>query len=30
MKILLDENIPRRIKFDLDEGIDVHTVQQMN
>jgi predicted nuclease of predicted toxin-antitoxin system len=30
MKILLDENIPRRIKFDFDAGIEVHTVQEMN
>jgi len=30
MKILLDENIPRRLKFDFDFGSEVHTVQEMN
>jgi predicted nuclease of predicted toxin-antitoxin system len=30
MKILLDENIPRRIKFDFNIGIEAHTVQEMN
>jgi predicted nuclease of predicted toxin-antitoxin system len=30
MKILLDENIPRRLKFDFDSGGEVHTVQEMN
>ena len=30
MKILLDENIPRRLKFDFGVGDDVRTVQEMN
>jgi predicted nuclease of predicted toxin-antitoxin system len=30
MRILLDENIPRRIKFDFNAGTEVHTVQEMN
>jgi len=30
MKILLDENIPRRLKFDFGAGIKVQTVHEMN
>lgn len=30
MKILLDENLPRRLKFDFGYGQEVHTVQEMN
>ena len=30
MKILLDENIPRRLKFDFDIDAEVMTVQELN
>jgi len=30
MKILLDENIPAKAKFDFGEGYDVFTVRDMN
>ena len=30
MKILLDENIPAKVKFDFGEGYDVFTVRDMN
>jgi len=30
MKILLDENIPRRLKFDFGDAVEVHTVPEMN
>ncbi len=30
MKILLDENIPTKVKFDLGEGYNVFTVRDMN
>jgi predicted nuclease of predicted toxin-antitoxin system len=30
MKILLDENIPRRLKFDFDTNDEVISVQEMN
>jgi predicted nuclease of predicted toxin-antitoxin system len=30
MKILLDENIPRRLKFDFGDAMEVHTVPEMN
>ena len=30
MKILLDENIPRRLKFDFGDDMEVHTVPEMN
>jgi len=30
MKILLDENIPRRLKFDFGNDIEVSTVQELN
>jgi hypothetical protein len=30
MKILLDENIPRRLKFDFGADMEVHTVPEMN
>jgi predicted nuclease of predicted toxin-antitoxin system len=30
MKILLDENIPRRLKFDFGDGMEAHTVSEMN
>jgi predicted nuclease of predicted toxin-antitoxin system len=30
MKILLDENIPAKVKFEFGEGYDVFTVRDMN
>ena len=30
MKILLDENLPRKLKTDFGEGYEVHTVHDMN
>ena len=30
MKILLDENLPRKLKTDFGEGFEVKTVQEMN
>lgn len=30
MKILLDENIPAKVKFDFGEGYAVFTVRDMN
>lgn len=30
MKILLDENIPAKVKFDFGKGYDVFTVRDLN
>jgi predicted nuclease of predicted toxin-antitoxin system len=30
MKILLDENIPTKVKFDFGEGYEIFTVRDMN
>ena len=29
MKILLDENLPTKLKFDFDENFEIHTVKDM-
>lgn len=30
MKILLDENMPLKVKYDFGEGFEIHTVKDMN